>query len=249
MSDTRPEVIAIIPTHMGSTRFPGKALAAETGRALVLHVADAVQRSNAVSRVIVASENTEIAQACESAGIEHIITGQGHPNGSSRISEAATGLHGDVILNVQGDEPEIEPSTIDATIAALITDKDADVATAATPLRDDDDPADPNLVKVVTGLDGHALYFSRSLIPMNRDGENTEYLRHIGLYAYRPATLAAYATLAPTPLETAERLEQLRLLEHGYRITVAQVDAGHPGIDTAEQYQAFVTRWRARQAN
>jgi 3-deoxy-manno-octulosonate cytidylyltransferase (CMP-KDO synthetase) len=244
MSRPPLDVTAVVPARLGSTRFPGKALAKETGRALVLHVADAAKRAKTVSRVLVASEDADIASVCRSAGVAHVMTAEGHPNGSSRIAEAAATLAADVIVNVQGDEPEIEPETIDATVEALIADERADAATAAAPFRDQDDPADPNLVKVVTTLTGHALYFSRSRIPADRDGAAVEYLRHIGLYAYRPAVLAAYATLAPTPLETAEGLEQLRLLEYGYRIAVARVETAHPGIDTPEQYAAFVARIR-----
>ena len=246
MSTSKPEVIAIIPARMGSTRFPGKALAAETGKALVLHVVDAIERAPSVGRVIVASEDVQIAEACEAAAIEHVMTAPSHPNGSSRIAEVAASLQAEVFLNVQGDEPEIESDTIEATVRALIEDEQADVATAAAPLQHDQDPADPNLVKVVVGLDGHALYFSRSPIPATREDLKVEHLRHVGLYAYRPTTLAAYPTLAPTPLELAEQLEQLRLLEHGYRIAVASVDTAHPGIDTPSQYASFVARFGRR---
>ena len=239
-----PDVIAIIPARMGSTRFPGKALAADTGKPLVLHVVDAVGRANTVGRVIVASEDEVIAQACGSAGVEHVMTAAGHPNGSSRVAEVAAALQADIILNVQGDEPEIEADTIDATVMALMKDTGADAATAAAPFDDGDDPGDSNLVKVVFGLDGRARSFSRTLVPAEQLAAGLEQRRHIGIYAYRPEVLAAYATLEPTPLEIAERLEQLRLLEHGYSITVARVDAGHPGIDTPEQYLAFVARLR-----
>jgi len=237
-----PDVIAIIPARMGSTRFPGKALAADTGTPLILHVAEAVAAAGTVSRVLVASADPEIAVACERGGVEHALTAPGHPNGSSRIAEVSAGLQADIILNVQGDEPEIEAATMDATVRALVEDQQADVATAAAPLQPHEDPDDPNLVKVVTGRDGRALYFSRSDVPADRAASGVERLRHIGIYAYRPAVLAAYANLDPTPLETAEQLEQLRLLEHGYRIAVARVSAAHPGIDTPEQYAAFVAR-------
>jgi len=225
---------------MGSTRFPGKALAADTGRPLVLHVADAVQRCSRIDRIIVASEDLEIQAACEAAGVEHAMTASTHPNGSSRMAEVAEGLDADVFLNVQGDEPEIEPSTIDATIEALLQHPDAGVATAATTLTGEA-AEDPNIVKVVTAADGSALYFSRSAIPHGGGPA----LRHVGLYAFRPAVLEAYPAMTPTPLERAERLEQLRLLEQGVRIAVATVPTGHGGIDTPEQYDAFVARWRA----
>ncbi len=232
-------IIAVIPVRMGSTRFPGKALASDTGRPLVLHVADAVGRADRVDRIIVASEDREIEAVCAAAGVEHAMTASTHRNGSSRMAEVAQGLDGDIFLNVQGDEPEIDPATLDATIDALRETPEAGVATAATRL--DGDLANPNVVKVVTALDGTALYFSRSVIPYG--GESS--LRHVGIYAFRPEVLARYPTLAPTPLEAAEGLEQLRLLEHGVRIAVATVPTGHGGIDTPEQYAAFVARWRA----
>ncbi|MDP7029738.1 MAG: 3-deoxy-manno-octulosonate cytidylyltransferase [Phycisphaerales bacterium] len=233
-------VIAVIPTRMGSTRFPGKALAAETGRPLVLHVADAVARSSRVDRIVVASEDSAIEAACRAAGVDHVMTAATHPNGSSRMAEAAADLDADVFLNVQGDEPEIDAGTIDATVDALVATPDAGVATAATPLKRGADHDNPNIVKVVTALDGTALYFSRTPIP---HGDDTP-LRHIGIYAFRPDVLARYPGLEPTPLEQSERLEQLRLLEHGIGIAVARVPTGHGGIDTPEQYAAFVDRWR-----
>jgi 3-deoxy-manno-octulosonate cytidylyltransferase (CMP-KDO synthetase) len=233
-------VIAIIPTRMGSTRFPGKALASETGRALVLHVVDAVLQAAQVNCVVVASEDAEIEAACRQAGVEHVMTANTHPNGSSRMAEVAAKLEADVFLNVQGDEPEIDPTTIDVTLEALAAMPSAGVATAAAPLGPEDDPNDPNIVKVVTALDGSAIYFSRACIPTGVAAP----LRHVGLYAFRPDVLARYPSLPPTPLEQSERLEQLRLIEHGIRVAVARVESSPPGIDTPEQYAAFVARWR-----
>jgi 3-deoxy-manno-octulosonate cytidylyltransferase (CMP-KDO synthetase) len=243
MNTTPPVVIAVIPARMGSTRFPGKAIASETGTPLVLHVAQAVRQASTITRVIVASEDAAIAAVCAAGGVEHIMTRAGHPNGSSRIAEAIQGLEADLILNVQGDEPEIEQSTIDAVVTALLKDPSAHVSTASTPLTPCDDPADPNLVKVIVDCFGHAVYFSRTPIPADRDGVGVLRHRHIGIYAYRPATLATYADLDPTPLEQAEQLEQLRLIEHGFTIAVAQVSRSHPGIDTPEQYAEFVARF------
>lgn len=244
MSTASPIVIAIIPTRMGSTRFPGKAIARDTGTPLILHVVEAVKQAKTVTRIIVASEDVAIEAVCDGARVEHIMTRAGHPNGSSRIAEAATGLEADVILNVQGDEPEIEASTIDAVVRTLLSDPAAQVATASAPFQNHDDPADPNLVKVVTDSAGHAIYFSRSAIPADRDGVGVARQRHVGIYAYRPAMLFEYAALTPTPLEQAEQLEQLRLIEHGFTIAVAQVSGCHPGIDTPEQYADFVCRFQ-----
>ncbi len=238
------DVIAVIPTRMGSTRFPGKALAAETGTPLVLHVADAVAESDRVDRVIVASEDSVIERACADHGTEHVMTASTHPNGSSRMAEVAAALTADVVINVQGDEPEIDPGTLHAILDALESDPEAGVATAAAPLSSDDDPADLNIVKVVTDCRQRALYFSRAPIPHAMEGPQRCCKRHVGVYAFRPDVLARYAALSPTPLEQQERLEQLRLLEHGIPIAVAAVSQAHSGIDTPEQYQAFVDRWR-----
>jgi 3-deoxy-manno-octulosonate cytidylyltransferase (CMP-KDO synthetase) len=231
---------------MGSTRFPGKALACDTGRPLLLHVVEAVSQVPSVDRVIVASEDLEIESFCRSAAIDHAMTADTHPNGSSRIAEVAATLDAELILNVQGDEPEISVETIESTIAALRGDPAAGVSTAAAPLTDEDDAADPNIVKVVVGRDGQALYFSRAAVPYDMDGSGDRPLRHIGLYAYRPQILRQYVALPPTPLERTERLEQLRLLEHGVRIAVASVSTAHAGIDTPAQYADFVNRWRHR---
>ena len=182
------------------------------------------------------------------------MTSAEHRNGTSRLAEAAAtlGLPADaIVVNVQGDEPELDPGVIDAAVGALLRgerDADASIATAATALRPEvgERIDDPNIVKVVMGRDGCALYFSRAPIPFDRDGRgHTAALRHVGLYVYRRATLERYAAMAPTPLEQAEKLEQLRALESGLRIAVAIVDpamTGGGGIDTPEQYEAFVKR-------
>ena len=237
-----PATIAIIPTRLGSTRFPGKALAAETGMPLILHVAQAVSASDRIDRIIVASENPEIEAVCREAGVEHAMTAPTHENGSSRIAEVASGLDASVILNIQGDEPEIEAEVMDATLEALDRDPEAGVATAATPWPPDCDPSDPNIVKVVCDQQGRALYFSRAAIPH----ECGPHMRHVGIYAYRPQVLQDYARMQATPLEQAERLEQLRLLEHGIPMTVAKVPTAHPGIDTPSQYADFVHRFQSK---
>ncbi len=226
-------------------------MAAETGRPMVLHVATQAKAARHVGRVIVTAPDPEILDAARDAGIEAMRTSPEHPNGTSRLAEVADRLAGEltpdaVLVNVQGDEPEIDPDAIDAVIEAIDRDAGADMATIASPFAAEEDPADPNLVKVVTGIDGRAMYFSRSPIPFDRDGEGVEPLRHVGLYAYRRSFLASFAAWPESPLERSERLEQLRVLEHGGRIAVG-IHATHAGgIDTPAQYAAFVERWRAR---
>ncbi|MCA9291636.1 MAG: 3-deoxy-manno-octulosonate cytidylyltransferase, partial [Phycisphaerales bacterium] len=186
-----------------------------------------------------------IAAAARAFGGEVVMTARDHPNGTSRLAEVARSLDDPIIVNVQGDEPEIDPRLIDDAVDTLVARPECVVATIATPLRDGEDHRDPNIVKVVLDARGRALYFSRAPIPHDRDGVGAAPpLRHVGLYVYRRAFLLEYVTLPVTPLETAERLEQLRILEHGYAIAVAVRASSHGGIDTPEQYDAFVRRVR-----
>ncbi len=249
MTSPDPRATAIIPARLGSERFPQKVLASETGTPLIVHVCEAAARASLVDRVIVAASETEIVAAVEAAGFEAVLTRSDHQTGTSRVAEVAERLGAAddaVIVNVQGDEPEIEAAVIDAAIRAIGA-TDAPVATVAAPFAEGEDPANPNIVKAAVDRSGHALLFSRSVIPHDREGRGgVGRLRHVGLYAYRRWFLARIAALAPTPLEQAERLEQLRFLEHGYRIAVAIEPAGGVGIDTPEQYAAFVKRWHAR---
>ncbi len=243
MSDS--EVVILIPARMASERFPGKMLAADTGKPLIQHTWEQVRQARVASRVVVATDDHRIAGAIEQCGGEAVLTLPDHPNGTSRLGEAAERLKlpdDAIVVNVQGDEPEIDPAAIDEAVNVL---GDCPMATVASPFHPDDDVNDPNIVKVVLRMDGRALYFSRSLIPYVRNSivARPPY-RHIGLYVYRRSFLAEYLTLQPTPLERIEVLEQLRVLEHGYDIAVALRDVHHPGIDTRPQYEAFVQRWR-----
>ena len=241
----------LIPARYDASRFPGKVLAAETGRPLIQHVYERAALASCVDEVIVATDDDRIRRATEAFGGRVVMTCTGHPNGTSRIAEVADAIDADLIVNVQGDEPELEPTVIDLAVKALVDDPGCPMGTAASPFAADEDPADPNIVKVVVDRRKRAMYFSRAVIPCNR-GEvdsNDESgiavpLKHVGLYVYRRAFLAEYVALTPTPLEQAERLEQLRALEHGYPIAVALGETRHHGIDTPEQYAAFVARWR-----
>lgn len=242
----------IIPARLGSTRFAGKVLAAATGRPLIQHVVEAASRARGIDRVVVATDDESVRRAVTAFGGHAVMTRADHPNGTSRLAEAAAALGlppDEVVINVQGDEPEIEPAVIEAAAGALAAGP-APVATVASPLAPGENPANPNIVKVVRRLDGTAVYFSRALIPFPRDPDVAVALaplKHVGLYAYRRSFLDLYTRLAPTDLERTEQLEQLRILAHGYAIAVAVVDSpGHPGIDTPEQYEAFVRRWNGR---
>lgn len=254
------EVVAIIPARLGSTRLPGKVLLAETGKPLIQHVWEGVRAAKSVSRVVVATDDQRVASAVRTFGGDCVLTREDHPNGTSRLCEAAEklGLGDDhIIVNVQGDEPEIEAETIQQVVQALIrgehTAKGAAMGTVATPFGAGENPSDPNCVKVVCDHEGAALYFSRSLIPFDRDGRagpDASPLRHVGIYSYRTAFLKRYVSLPTASIERAEQLEQLRAVYHGYRIMAAIRPAGSAriGIDTREQYSAFVERTRARGA-
>lgn len=250
------QAIAIIPARAGSTRLPEKVLLAETGMPLIRHVVDAARGAACVSRLVVATDDPRVMHAVRQFGGECVMTRVDHPNGTSRLNEAchALGIRdpGAIIVNVQGDEPELDPALIDAAVETLVRAGPAvEVATVACPFESGEDPANPNLVKVVRRIDGTALYFSRSRIPFDRDGsagDAARPLRHIGLYVYRRGFLERYVNMPPTPLEHSEKLEQLRMLEHGAAIAVAVAKPrwGGAGIDTREQYDAFVERYRRR---
>lgn len=239
-------VIAIIPARLASTRFPRKVLAAETGKPLIQHVHEAAVGGALVDRTIIATESKEVVRVAESFGAVAVLTREDHPNGASRIAEACDLLElpeDAIVLNVQGDEPEMDAGAIDAAARAL-AENEAPMATIASPFADDEDPRDPNLVKVVLNARSEALYFSRALIPHDRDGLGLlAPLKHVGLYAYRRPFLRTYINLAPTNLEQTEALEQLRVIENGHAIAVAVRPCRSRGIDTPSQYADFVKRW------
>jgi 3-deoxy-manno-octulosonate cytidylyltransferase (CMP-KDO synthetase) len=228
----------IIPARWASTRLPGKMLADLGGVPMVVRVAQQAQRSGARS-VTIATDQAQIAEASQNHGFTVLMTSLDHPTGTDRLSEAVMqlGLDGqEIVVNVQGDEPFIDPTLIEAVAQALHDDPHADIATCASPLTDEKLRHNPNVVKVVCDSRGHALYFSRAPIPYDRDGHGkAQCLHHIGIYAYRVRFLKTFPSLTQGLLETCESLEQLRALEHGFKIHVTVTDkpiAG--GIDTPE---------------
>jgi 3-deoxy-manno-octulosonate cytidylyltransferase (CMP-KDO synthetase) len=231
-----PGVTAIIPARWASTRFPGKPLVKLRGKPLVQHVWERTRRAKLVDRVIVATDDMRIAEAVFAFGAEVALTSPDHPTGTDRLAEVAARLKtAPIILNVQGDEPDIAPSTIDRLVRMLRDHPALGLVTAANPIAVRADLANPNVVKVVTDRSGRALYFSRSVIPYDRDGcGGINYLRHQGIYGYRRKVLLEFVKWKPTPLEKAEKLEQLRALEHGVSIGVITVKRGSVGVDTPE---------------
>jgi 3-deoxy-manno-octulosonate cytidylyltransferase (CMP-KDO synthetase) len=241
----------IIPARFASTRFPAKIIASETGKPLVQHVVDQIRKSKRIREVIVAVDDQRIAEALRPFGTKCVMTSPSHVSGTDRVAEVAKGLSDQIIVNVQGDEPEIEPEIVDELVERLEKSGD-EMATAATPFPPGADPANPNMVKVAMTLVGRAMYFSRSVIPHQRDAtaaNRPAYYLHLGIYAYRRDFLLQYTAWPPTPCELAEKLEQLRALEHGAAIHVVKVERATHGIDTPEQYADFVRRFaRERQA-
>ena len=241
------EAVIVIPARYGSTRFPGKPLAPLWGKPLIQHVYERALQSERGGRVIIATDDPRIAAAATSFGAEAAITRTDHPSGTDRVAEVASGLDADLIVNLQGDEPLVDPAAIDAAVEPLAADASIPMGTLCAPIEETADLANPHVVKVVVDRAGFALYFSRLPIPFVRDGHaDAGRYRHIGLYVYRREFLLKLADLSPTPLEQAEKLEQLRVLEHGHRIRVVLVPKASPGIDTPADLAALESRGRDR---
>lgn len=238
MGQGAPHITGILPARWGSTRFPGKPLHLIAGKPLIQHVWEQCRRCSRLDDLLIATDDARILAAAESFGAKAIMTSPDHPTGTDRLAEAVRSLpDADIIVNIQGDEPLIDPDLIDELAAAMAADPSLDMATAANPL-DPADPAvhDPNVVKVVTALDGRALYFSRSPLPFFRNAvDGLPVYRHKGIYAYRRSFLERFVTWPPSPLERAESLEQLRALENGASIKVIPTTDTSPGVDTPEQ--------------
>jgi 3-deoxy-manno-octulosonate cytidylyltransferase (CMP-KDO synthetase) len=227
------KVAAVIPARFGSTRFPGKVLASLGGKPIVPWGWEAAKRSKA-DTVLVATDDTKVRNAVEGFGGKAIMTAASHPSGSDRIWEAIQGIEADIIINVQGDEPLMPPEVINGLIEAMASTPAPDMATVIVPCKRNEVKDNPNLVKAVVGVDGFALYFSRSMIPFLRDGGGveTDVFRHWGIYAYTRNALKRFVSLPEGKLEQCEKLEQLRALENGMRIKTIRTAFQSIGIDT-----------------
>ena len=226
--------LCVIPARYASTRLPGKPLADICGKPMICRVLERASRAQKPEKVIVATDDERIYDVVRAEGGEAILTRADHPTGTDRLAEVAEAYpEVDLIVNVQGDEPLIEPSVIDDLIAPFEVDENLPMATVMTRMDDAAEQLNPNNVKVVVDKLGYALYFSRSLVPYPRAAAGPVY-KHIGIYAYRRDFLLRYARLEPTPLERAESLEQLRALENGYGIRVLETDCRFVGVDTVE---------------
>jgi 3-deoxy-manno-octulosonate cytidylyltransferase (CMP-KDO synthetase) len=231
-------ILGVLPSRWGSTRFPGKPLHLIAGKPLIQHVWERCKECSRLDEILVATDDERIMAAVTAFGGKAVMTCPDHPTGTDRIAEAVRSVPlATHIVNIQGDEPLIDPALIDELAATMAADPSLDMATAANPL-DPADPAvrDPNVVKVVTALDGRALYFSRSPLPFFRNSvPGLPVLRHKGIYAYSRSFLERFVTWPPSPLEQAESLEQLRALENGASIKVLLTNDASPGVDTPEQ--------------
>ena len=235
MSD--PKVIVVIPSRYASTRLPGKPLVPLAGKPLVQHVYERAKRAQTVHRVIVATDDQRIMDAVAAFGGEVRMTRCDHRTGTERIAEVAVHEAGDVFVNVQGDEPMIDPVAIDTAVGALLEEPQAQVSTVATPIRHAGDIMDPNVVKTVLDFDGNALYFSRAPIPWIRDTQqkvHVNYWKHLGLYVFHREALLEFPTLPQGELERIEQLEQLRWLENGWKFRVAEVAHDAVSVDVPE---------------
>ena len=242
----------VIPARYASSRLPGKPLLRTTGKYLIQHVYEQASKARLASGVVIATDDSRVAAAVRSFGGKVMMTRADHATGTDRVAEVAENLEADVIINVQGDEPLVEPSALDLLAKLLERNPACDMATLATPIPSIEEWRNPNCVKVVTDVRGRALYFSRSPIPCVRDGEpdlskpSLHFLQHLGLYAYRRGFLMELAASPPHPVEQLEKLEQLRALALGHGIQVGLVAEASIGVDTRADYERFVRVFRQR---
>jgi 3-deoxy-manno-octulosonate cytidylyltransferase (CMP-KDO synthetase) len=226
--------LIVIPARMASTRFPGKPLCDLLGKPMIQWVVEACQKADVGAEIVVATPDLEILERCKEFGVEAELTRNDHPSGTDRIAEVATRRVADFYINVQGDEPLIDPQTIKACAAPLIEDPSTQMSSVYS-ICDEDERENPAVVKVVTNLAGDALYFSRYAIPFARNPRVSEVKKHVGIYAYRRDAVMAFSGWSVSPLEATESLEQLRFLENGVRIRMARGPAGALAVDTPEQ--------------
>lgn len=244
------KTLAVIPARYASSRLPAKPLLRATGKYLIEHVYERAASCRNIDQVIVATDDIRIESAVKSFGGQVMMTSPDHVSGTDRVAEVAQLHDADIVVNLQGDEPLIEPDALDFVADLLVRHQQAAMATLATPLQSLEQYQNPNCVKVVVGDLGQALYFSRSPIPFVRDGapplahEPFQFFLHIGLYAYRREFLLKLAQSPPTALEQLEKLEQLRVLSMGQRIQVGMVAHATAGVDTPEDYARFVAEWQ-----
>jgi len=236
------KILGVIPARFSSTRFPGKVLALIAGKTMLQHVYERAARSTYLTSILIATDDDRVYSAAKNFGARVRMTRSDHLSGTDRVAEAASAVDAEIVVNIQGDEPLIDPAAIDAAILPMVHEPELVMGTLKKRIEDAREITDPNVVKVVTNHAGDAIYFSRCAIPFEREKSvNTPYFKHIGLYVYQRYFLLAYSALPVGPLEAAERLEQLRALENGLRIRVVETEYESLGVDTPEDLER-VTR-------
>lgn len=238
-------VLGVVPARYQSSRFPGKALAPLAGKPILQHVFERASQARYLASVIIATDDDRIADCARRFGAPVRMTRTDHPSGTDRVAEAASAENAQIIVNIQGDEPLIDPAAIDAAALALVDNPAAPMATLCKRIEHPDEITNPNVVKVVMDLAGNAVYFSRNPIPYNRAG-GAVYYKHIGLYVYRRDFLLGYSSLPVGPLEKVECLEQLRALENGYSIRVVETGYESLGVDTPEDLETVSKLFNAQ---
>jgi len=234
------KVLGVIPARYGSTRLPGKPLVNLAGKPMIQRVYERASQARLLERLLVATDDQRIADAVAAFGGEAMLTSPDHPTGTDRIAEVLRSVECEIVVNIQGDEPLIDPNVIDLAADALLTDSSIAMSTLMTRIRDEADARDTNITKVVVDTHGFALYFSAAPIPCHRADTGHGWFKHLGLYAYRRDFVLKYVTLPRTPLEQTEKLEQLRALEHGFRIKVIETDHDAISIDVPEDVDRVV---------
>jgi len=231
------KVVAVIPARYASTRMPGKPLVSLAGKPMIQRVYERAKLATRVDRVIVATDDERIVKTVEGFGGQALMTRADHRTGTERVAEVAAHEQGDLFVNVQGDEPLLDPATVDTAVASLLEEPAAEISTVATPIKTPADIMDPNVVKVVLDFHGSALYFSRAPVPWARDTASkihVRHLKHLGLYVFQRDALLEYPTLPQGEHERIEQLEQLRWLENGWKIRVAEVERDTVSVDVQE---------------
>ncbi len=252
MAPDKVVVLAVVPARFASTRFPGKPLTLIAGRPMIQHVVERVRKAGQVSRVLVATDDARIVKVVEGFGGEAMLTRSDHANGTDRVAEVAAHVSAEIYVNVQGDEPLIDPGSIDAIVSAMLEDDSVQIATPCVAISEPKDIMDPNVVKVVRDFDGNGIYFSRAPIPWVRDTAAKIAIRHwkhLGLYGYRRDALLEYPTLPPGELEQVEQLEQLRWLENGFPIRVVETDYDAVSVDVPSDVERVEALLRGGASN
>jgi len=235
-SIVRTRVLGVIPARFASSRFPGKALTSIAGKPMLQHVYERASRARYLAKLVIATDDERIRDASRAFGANVQMTREDHASGTDRVAEVAASDNAQIIVNIQGDEPLIDPEAIDVAVMSMASDPNLPMATLKKRIEDPSEIDNPNVVKVVTDHSGDAIYFSRCPIPYVREGGAVHY-KHIGLYVYRRDFLLGYSSLPVGPLEKAERLEQLRALENGFRIGVVETEYDSLGVDTPEDLE------------